>query len=76
MAREYILSCDRCNKKGTERKPILTCTVRRSDEWRFTSDLCPDCWSGLQAEYGFRDLERTTRQAYEVVNFADIKRLS
>ena len=75
MAREMLLTCDKCDRKNGARTEVLSFEGRRSDGLVMTVDLCTVCWRSLEKDYGFRELHRNARRSFTVLDSpADIPR--
>lgn len=70
MAREILLSCDRCSKKHAGKVEVLPFEGRRADGRLLTVDLCGSCWKELEREFGFHDLVRVPRKGFTVLDSA------
>lgn len=72
MAKEYLLRCDRCDKRGSDKIVVHSLDVRLETGDHFTADLCPACWSKMTREFSLEEVRKQARKRMQLIDPADI----
>lgn len=71
MAKNFTLSCDRCDKHENRQIRVITGHTRRADGAKLQVDLCRACWLELEREYGFHPMAKSGKR-FHVVDIDEI----
>lgn len=71
MAKNFTLSCDRCDKHENRQIKVITGHTRRADGAKLQVDLCRACWLELEREYGFHPMAKSGKR-FHVVDIDEI----
>ena len=71
MAKNFTLSCDKCEKTENRLVKVITGHTRRADGVKLQVDLCRGCWVELERDYGFHPNAKSGKR-FHVVNIDDI----
>ena len=74
MARHYLLVCDACGRKQSERVEVHHLRGTTDDNRKMVVDLCLKCMKKMHDEYNMREEEERPRKGFEVIPYDDIPR--
>ena len=67
------MRCDKCERKGTERSPIRSFSIREDTGDTFAVDLCTKCWDKSVSDTGIRTHVTGKRKAMVLTDPKDIR---
>ena len=74
MASRTIRTCDSCRRDGTDKAPVVSVDIKRSDGVRTVGDLCLRCLDKMASEYGLSHTARRRRTEFKVTPIDEIPR--
>lgn len=67
------MRCDKCQKKGTERSPIRSFSIREDTGDTYELDLCSKCWDKCVSDIGIRTRITGRRRSMVLTDPKDIR---